>query len=399
MDTAPDQSRLHSRTIRRVEAVAAAIPFRRPYRWANGVQRGINVTIVTIELDDGSIGHGEITLDVAEAAVAYVRHLASYFVGRRGIDIVVAIRDMLRQARWEYTYRFTRQVLSGIEVACWDAVGRSCGTPVYVFLGGQAVKNVEFFGFIHGLHAEEVAEDAKALVDNGYSTLYMKVGSDGGSNLRHVARVRDAVGPEVRLRLDANEAWDVPDAIEQIRKLEKYQIDWIEQPISLHNMSGLAEVRRAVRTKVAIDQGVFSAGELRQALEGRAADIVVLGQHEAGGLWSLRQMAYLAEVYGVPVNRHGSFETGISTLATLQVMSSIPNQVGGHQMMHQLLEYDLTLGSMPTPVGGRLEVPDRPGIGLELDKEAVATSVERHAVAGPYGPAHWEPEREWKHDT
>jgi L-alanine-DL-glutamate epimerase-like enolase superfamily enzyme len=142
-------------------------------------------------------------------------------------------------------------------------------------------------------------------------------------------------------------------------------------------------VRRRVETKIAADQAVHTTPELRAVLEQEAADVIVLGSHESGGLWRWRQMAYLAESYGLPLNRHACPESAISTFAALQLMATLPNQTIGNQVMHHLLAEQL----VTTPIeiaGGRTAVPTAPGLGFEIDLDAVERARERYERQGPY---------------
>jgi muconate cycloisomerase len=118
-------------------------------------------------------------------------------------------------------------------------------------------------------------------------------------------------------------------------------------------------------------------------LEAEAADAIVLGSHESGGLWRWRQLAYLAEAHGIPVNRHACVESSLSTYAALQLMACLPNLTLGNQVMHHLLAEQL----VTTPLelgGGRVAVPAGPGLGFELDLDAVARAHERHERQGAY---------------
>ena len=195
--------------------------------------------------------------------------------------------------------------------------------------------------------------------------------------------MREAIGPEPLLRVDPNEAWDVPTAIDSIRRLEAYELDWVEQPVAAGNVSGLAQVRRAVTTKIAADQAVHTTAQLRAVLEQEAADAIVLGHHDTGGLWRLRQMAYLAEAHGLPLNRHACMESAISTFAAMQAMAATPNLTDGNQVMHQLLTESL-VSEPPDLAGGRVPVPAGPGLGCELDTEAVERAHERYRSQGAY---------------
>jgi L-alanine-DL-glutamate epimerase-like enolase superfamily enzyme len=149
------------------------------------------------------------------------------------------------------------------------------------------------------------------------------------------------------------------------------------------DVAGLAHVRRSVSTKIAADQAVFTTAQLRNVLEREAADVVVQGSHDAGGLLRLRRQAFLCEAYGVDLNRHAFFESEVSFLANVQVASTIPNLTTGNQVMHQLLGERLVQAPVEL-VSGRFAVPDGPGHGFELDEDAVARAHERWRRDGPY---------------
>lgn len=371
--------------IARVTATSLAVPFARVFHWRSGVQRGANLVLFEVETDDGVVGVGESICEDPEAVRAYGLRMAEAFVGRSPGDVEAALGELWRDGRWRFHPRFSQQVLSGLECACWDALGKGLGVPASTFLGGRVRDEVDVMGFVQGDTPEELAADAAALVRAGHRVVYVKVGRAGRDDDAVVAAVREAIGPEPLLRVDANEAWDVPTAVDAIRRLERHGLDWVEQPIAAGNVTGLARVRRSVQAKIAADQAVFTASELRAVLEAEAADAIVVGSHESGGLWRLRQLAALAEAHGLPVNRHACLESAISTFAALQAMVAIPNLTLGNQTTHQLLADPLVTTPLPV-VEGRIAVPDRPGLGFELDREAVAEAAQRHAHQGPYRP-------------
>ncbi len=199
-----------------------------------------------------------------------------------------------------------------------------------------------------------------------------------------MAAVREAIGPGPLLRVDSNEVWDVPTAVERPRELERHGLDWVEQPVAAANVSGLARVRRSVRTNIAVDQAVYTTGELRAVLEREAAGVIVLGHHETGGLWRLRQAAYLAEAHGLPINRHTCMESAISTVSALLALAAIPNLTLGNQVMHQLLGESLLVEPQLDLAGGRVPIPSGPGPGFELDHDAVDRANERYRTRGHY---------------
>lgn len=366
-----------------VTSTPLAIPFAQPFHWRSGVQRGANLVLFSVATDEGVVGHGESICEDPAAVEAYGRLMARWFVGRSPGDVEAILGDLWREGRWRFHPRFSLQILSGLEVACWDALGKGLGVPASTFLGGRVRDDVDVMGFPQGDTAEELARGAAALAAAGHRVLYVKIGREGRGDEEVVGAVRDAIGPDPLLRADANEAWDVPQAVAAIRALEAFDLDWVEQPVAADNVSGLARVRRSVDVKVAADQAVHTRAELLQVLEHEAADAIVVGSHEAGGLWRWRQLASLAEAHGIPLNRHACVESEISTFAALQVLAAIPNLTLGNQVMHQLLAEPL----VATPLeqdGGALRIPARPGLGFELDEDAVARAQERHARQGPY---------------
>ena len=349
-----------------VATTALAIPFARPFHWRSGVQRGANLVLFTVETDEGSVGHGESICEDPAAVEAYGRLMARWFVGRAPGDVEAILGDLWREGRWRFHPRFSLQVLSGLEVACWDALGKGLGVPASTFLGGRVRETVDVMGFPQGDTAEELARDATSFADAGHRVIYVKIGREGRGDAEVVGAVREAIGPDHLVRADANEAWNVPQAIDAIRSLEPFRLDWVEQPVAADDVAALARVRRSVDVKIAADQAVHTRAELRAVLGQEAADAIVVGSHEAGGLWRWRQLAALAESHGIPVNRHACVESEISTFAALQLLAE--------PLTTTRLEQE----------GGTVRVPDRPGLGFELDEDAVARGQERHATQGPY---------------
>jgi L-alanine-DL-glutamate epimerase-like enolase superfamily enzyme len=366
-----------------VTATPIALPLLQPFRYRSGLQEGVNLVLFGVETDEGVTGYGESICEDPAAVISYGELMARVFVGRSPGDVEGIFRDLWRNGRWRVVPHFSLQILSGIESACWDALGKGLAVPASTFLGGRIHEEVDFMGFPQGDTADELAREAAGFAAQGYRVVYVKVGRGERDDAEITGAVRKAIGPNTLLRIDPNEAWDVPGAVDAIRRLGEFDLDWVEQPVAAWNVAGLARVRSSVETKIAADQAVHTTGELRAVLDEEAADAIVLGSHESGGLWRWRQLAYLAESYGIPMNRHACPESAISTFAALQTMACIPNQTEGNQVMHHLLTEQLT----PTPIeieGGRCAVPTRPGLGFEIDLDAVERARERYERQGPY---------------
>jgi L-alanine-DL-glutamate epimerase-like enolase superfamily enzyme len=369
--------------VARVEATPLAIPLEQEFHWSGGTQRGANLVLFSVHTDDGVVGYGESICEDPVAVASYGLLMAQHFVGHELANVEAMLQGVWTQGRWRFWPQFTQLTVSGIEVACWDALGRTLGVPTTTFFGGRVRDEVDCFGFVQGDTPDELGRHAGQLAALGHEVLYVKIGRGARDDEACVAAVRDAIGPDRLLRVDPNEAWDVGEAIERIRRIEPYVIDWVEQPVPSGNVKGLAHVRRSVGPKIAADQAVFTVRQLLEVLEHEAADVVVQGGHDAGGLLRFRQQAAIAEAHGVAVNRHAFMETEVSFLANLQVAAAIPNLTIGNQVMHQLLAERL-VKQPPVLEAGRAQVPASPGHGFEIDLEAVDRAHERWEREGPY---------------
>lgn len=363
-----------------IEATPLAVPLAQEFHWAGGTQAGANLVLFTVHTDDGVVGYGESICEDPRAVVAHAELMARQFVGRSPGDVEAILRSIWTDGRWKTVPQFTQFVLSGMETACWDALARALGVPTRTFFGGAVHDELDYFGFVQGDDAEMLAAHARDLA--GHDVIYMKVGRSRDDEAC-VAAVRDAIGPGKPLRIDPNEAWDAATAVDRIRRLSVYGLDWVEQPVPHDDVAGLAHVRRRVDVKIAADQAVYTTAQLRHVLEREAADVVVQGPHDAGGLLRFRQQAFVCAAWGIRVNLHAFMQSEISFLAHAQVASTIPNLTNGNQAMHQLLAERLTTADAAID-GGSFRPGDGPGHGFELDEDAVAVAHERWQRDGAY---------------
>jgi muconate cycloisomerase len=193
--------------------------------------------------------------------------------------------------------------------------------------------------------------------------------------MQNVAAVRGVIGDR-RLRLDANGAWDVRTAIYMIGKLAQFEPEWIEQPTPYASLAALKQVKESVHVPIAADQAVFTPADVYQVCRQRAADVIVLSPHEAGGLLAFKKAAAIAEAAGIAICLHGQSVSGITDAAQHQIGLTIPNLTDGNQIMHQLIVEDLIASPDLTPRAGKLGLIDAPGLGVELDQDAVERAAD-----------------------
>jgi L-alanine-DL-glutamate epimerase-like enolase superfamily enzyme len=367
--------------IARIDATPIAIPLAQEFHWAGGAQRGANLVLFAVHTEDGVVGYGETVCELPGAVAEYGRAIARQLVGLPVGDVEALLRSVWTHGRWKTTPQFTQFVVAGIETACWDALGRTLGCPSRQFFGGRVHEELDYFGFLQGDDADALAAHARELAD--HEVIYLKVGRPRDDDAI-VAAVRAAIGPGKLLRIDPNEAWDAATAVERIRRLAVHELDWVEQPTPHWDVAGLAHVRGKVDVKIAADQAVYTVGQLRQVLDARAADVIVQGPHDAGGLLRFRRQAAICEEWGLKVNLHAFMQSDVSFLAHAQVASTIPNLTSGNQAMHQLLAERLTTGVDVATPAGKFRLPDGPGHGFEIEPDAVARAAERFERDGAY---------------
>jgi muconate cycloisomerase len=363
-----------------------AIPHRRRYHWAIGAPEGTNNVLVEVHTDEGIVGYGDACgTRSAAATAAVINDLRHLVVGESPFRIEHILEQVYRRGPWSNQRRFVNQALAGIEMALWDICGKALDQPVHNLLGGRVRDDIHWFGFLQGSSPEELAEDARTFVARGFDVLYMKVGLGEERDVAAVKAVREAAGDGPRIRIDPNEAWDHLTALRMIRRLAEYGLDWVEQPMDFRDLAGHAALRRQVEVPIALDQAVFTDADVLDVIRADAADAVVVGFHETGGLLNLRKAATVAAVGGLPLNRHAVIgESGISTLAAIQVLATIPNLTDGHQVMHELFVDDVLVDGTVAMEGARSRVADGPGLGIAINWDRVERFERLYELVGQY---------------
>ncbi len=369
--------------IRSIEAIPLYLKFKEPYYWAQGTNLGAKVVLVKIETKCGLTGYGEsFGAPNCEVTVCTIEELRKDLVGRR-VDRISEIVNHCHQALFASQgpgnhRRLSMQVSAGIEMALWDLLGKEKSVPVHHLLGGAVRDSIRYFGFAQGKTPEVLAADASRYYNDGYQTIYIKIGRGATTDIESVSAVRNAIGPECRLRADANESWDILTARRMIKDLGPYNLEMIEQPINSSSHAALGQLRNSVTTPIAADQSVHTIQDIFELCMSHSADLIVLGLHECGGVLNFLKCAAVAEAGGLNVCIHGNFESGITTCAAHQVALTIPNLDDANQIMGSFLEKDIVKSPDLRPVNGKLSAISNPGLGFEIDADAIGEAEEEY---------------------
>lgn len=369
--------------IRSIEAVPLYLKFKEPYYWAQGTNFGAKVVLITIETECGLIGYGEsIGAPNCEVTVCAIEELKKDLLGR-SVDRISEIVNYCHQALFASQgpgnhRRLSLQVSTGIELALWDLLGKEKSAPVHHLLGGAVRESIEYFGFAQGNTPESLAKDAARYQNDGFQTVYIKIGRGAATDVDSVSLVRNAIGAECRLRADANESWDILTARRMIKALEPYDLEMIEQPINSSSHAALGQLRNSVSTPIAADQSVHTIQDIFELCMSQSADLIVLGLHECGGILNFLKCAAVAEAGGLNICIHGNFESGITSCAAHQVALTIPNLDDANQIMGNFLARDIVKSPALAPVSGKLAALCNPGLGFDIDADAVGEAEEAY---------------------
>jgi L-alanine-DL-glutamate epimerase-like enolase superfamily enzyme len=370
--------------ITKIHTTPLLCKFKQPYHWAQGVNWAAPVILIEIETDEGVTGIAEsVASPTIEPVHAIIQDAIPQFIGKSAYDGNRTIADYYRSGfnsrGTGSAVRYFSQAMAGLELALWDAIGKAAGQPLHRILGGAVRDEIRYFGFVQGDKPKELADHARALVKQGFEVVYVKVGRGEALDLEIVRAVRESIG-NARLRLDANEVWDGMEARRMFEKLKPYDPEFIEQPVpGPGGAEILARLRAVTDIPIAADQSIYTPEDVYDICRNRSADVIVLGLHETCGVLRFRKAAAIAEAAGVRICLHGVFETGITTCAASQVAATIANMDDGNQIMWQLLKEDIVENPSLTPVKGALPISSKPGLGFELDRDAVGRAAETYS--------------------
>lgn len=371
--------------IKKVSCHVVAAPVEKPFTSSRGwLYKTRGSCIVEIETADGIVGWGECYGPSAVAKAYIETQFAPRIVGRDAFDVEVIWEDLYNRVKDYGGKGMVTSAMSGIDIALWDIIGKSCNKPIHKLIGGAFRTEVK--AYATGLYfidmdrlVEEAVEEAREFVDAGFTAVKMKIGlGDPKLDIRRVAAVREAIGASVRLMVDANHCFTVPQAIRLGRELEKLDVEWFEEPISPEDIDGYVEVTRALDMAVAGGENEFTRWGFRDLVVRKAMDIVQPDVCAAGGLTECKKIATLAATHGVECVPH-AWGSAIGLAATLHFLAALPDQPPSLRPMPPLLEFEQTENPFRDRLSkdpivqqrGVVQIPTGAGLGIEIDRRVI----------------------------
>jgi len=339
--------------------------------------------LVEIICEDGTTGWGE-CLGPAGPNAATVAAYAVWLKGMNALEHERIWATLYNALRDQGQRGITVTALSGIDIALWDIKGKAYGQPVSVLLGGRWRESVRAYatGSFKRDGVDRVADNAEECGSHaraGFHAVKIKIGFGVEEDLRVIEAVRDAIGPETRLMIDANHGYDTIEAITLGQRAAKYGIDWFEEPVVPEQLAAYRKVRAGQPIPVAGGETWHTRWGFAEPLASGCVDIAQPDLCGVGGFTEAKRVADLCTHYGVRLVPH-VWGTAVQIAAALQFMAAmVPNPVRQNPV-EPIMEFDRTHNPfrqavVTTPIehdGGVVRIPDAPGLGIEIDRDALA---------------------------
>ena len=376
--------------IQSIETIPVRIPTRRVHQWAN-LKTPIGVyLLVKLETDDGWTGLGE-----APALKDWGGDHMRYY-GETPASVAAVIRDILAPSlmgedprRIEWIHTLMDQAVKGypyskaaIDMALYDVAGKAAGVPAYQLLGGLYRESVPISHSIGLMDMDEAVAEVQRVKAEGVKTIKLKGGVEPKRDVELLRRVREALGPDMNLTVDANNGYkSAKEAVQTTKAMEPYNILYMEQPVE--GLDAMAEVTRRVDTPVMADESAWTTWDVLEIIEKKAADIISIYTTKPGGLLKAKKVAAIAEAAGFPCNVNGSVEMGVGNAANVHLAAStaaanlacvIPVTTPDAEATGRIagIYYKDDIVTEPFEFAdGAVKVSHRPGLGIELDEEKV----------------------------
>ena len=358
-----------------VEAVKVRVPIKGDYRMAKGVHKALDSVLVRVVTDEGIVGVGDIHQGVAGYTSETVDTIFGVITGAYGpvlvgqeLDSPERLHRLLTEERMGNPF-----ARSGIEMAIFDVLGKQTGVSVAELLGGPVRKSVLLSGGI-GIEAPEVAaQKVSDIVEAGYRTIKVKIGTDDvAQDIARVRACRKAVGDDIAIRIDANAGYNMTDALMVIKALGELNIEHVEQPVAGENWEGMARLRALGAVPIMADESIVTPSDAYRLVHMGACDVIKIKITKVGGYINARKIIDVCESSGTELVIGQGLCSSIEASAEAQLACAFSHVCPVAEMVGPAkLRDDLT----DTPIsleGGQLSLPEGNGIGIDLSEEKLA---------------------------
>ncbi|MGI9423275.1 MAG: mandelate racemase/muconate lactonizing enzyme family protein [Hyphomicrobiaceae bacterium] len=358
-------------------------PLSEPFWWSFNRTDSRASCLVEIIAENGTVGWGE-CLGPARLNAAIVSAFRPYLISEDALATERIWQTLYNQFRDQGQKGLVITALSGVDIALWDLKGRHFEAPVHQLMGGPLRTSVAAYATGtyrrgSGNPMDYIIEEVAAYVREGFGAVKLKIGFDVGDDAALIEAVREAIGPNVGLMLDANHGYDVIEAVELGNRVAHLDIGWFEEPVVPDDLRSYREVRDRQPIPVAGGECEYTRWGFREILLSRSIDILQPDTCAAGGLSECKKIADMATAFGVRYVPH-VWGTGVGLATALNLLAVLPHSPPRHTPVEPMLEFDRSehpfrqavLQTEIEHAGGIVEIPEGPGLGIEINRDNLA---------------------------
>ena len=357
--------------ITRVETILLRIPLRRSHKMSFGSADAVDFVIPRVYTDEDIVGVGESAtvgpLWAGECSQTIHPIIESFLgpaiIGQDPMNIEAVLNRMDEAVKENWFAK------AAVEFALFDIAGKKLKVPAYQLLGGLCQERIQLSWSLASLDVDVERKEAKGKLDEGFRIFKLKVGAlSPDKDVERVKAIRDEFGYDIGLRVDANQGWNVNMAIKVIRKMERYELDFVEQPVRRSELANMAKIAKAVDVPIMADESLDTMQDAIDLVREEAADVFGLKPAKSGGMLKCKKIAGIAEAAGIPCYVGCMIETGIGTAAYAHVGCSSNAVTYGCELWGPLLLED-DISKEPVKFSdGYIYVPKGSGLGVEIDE-------------------------------
>lgn len=348
------------------------------YRWREtrefigGTAAVTRAVVVRLKTDEGLTGYGESPDGIwyggySQSGIAQTisDHIAPVILGRDPLEREALVAEM------DSVVDAAHFAKAAVDFAIHDLAGRILGVPAHVLIGGPCRKTVPLAGVVMWGSPAEAAQQALFFTGLGFKTIKLKSGIDPVTDVERVRAVREAIGPDIPIRVDFNEGYVPTTAIQVIRKMEPYGIQFAEQPTLRTDLEGMARVALAVDTPISADDALYGPKQAIELIRHRAASVFNIYPLQAGGLIGAKRIQAIAQAAGIKCFVGSMPGSSMEDVASLQFLASVPDLDYACECLASFVHDRDPLKVRPSVVDGEAVIPEGPGFGWEIDETAL----------------------------
>ena len=353
--------------IEKIETFRIAVPLKKPFKTALRTVTVAEAIFVKVSCDNGITGWGEapptlvITGDSLASIEASINEVIKPFLLKQNLLNYEAIFQGLKSILVNNS-----SAKAAVDMALYDCISKNCRLPLYQFLGGYR-NEIETDFTVSVNSPAEMGDDAVQYVNNGFNVLKVKVGiGEIETDIARIKEIRNRIGNDIKIRLDANQGWKPKDAVRTIRKMEDLGLDieLVEQPVKADDLDGLKQVTDSVDTLIMADESVFTPKQAFEVIRRRSADLINIKLMKSGGIYQAQMINQMAETAGIECMVGSMIETRLGITAAAHFAASKKNITRFDFDAPLMLANDLISGGIMYN-GRNITLPDQPGLGIE----------------------------------